>query len=379
VGGGDTENSDEAFIGRSVVVFSDDDFFSEVKDNLSDSTSKVSKKSNLEEIKSGEVAVIDESWIYTNEQKQIDKGIETALKNNIPMIFVGNDLYLYKKSSLDVGAMAYTGSENIYCIYNKGINFIHSIENSDEKEAMQWAYQWADTVLSEDPEEILNDSEPMPRPLSALAGNSQYWERILYKTSTMNCAPHGNYSVSATVYRLRGFDDGFKYFAVQYSQEAVPNNNYRLADIYLKGDQQSYLTEHGPNTTNGTKTTSASVSLGIGNAGVSAGFSIGWSYSISDVVLINQSQRSTKVDFWHNVDETKAVGLGYTAEPGLTYRVPNSTLNTNNTLTHEVQFCKPVIKNVFMQQGLSFYFYPILEMQDFKKYTMKWSFGIPLN
>jgi len=50
-----------------------------------------------------------------------------------------------------------------------------------------------------------------------------------------------------------------------------------------------------------------------------------WSYTISDVVVHDQSDYSQELErWWHDVNEGKAVGSNtYQIEPGATVRVPN--------------------------------------------------------
>jgi hypothetical protein len=140
------------FTDRDVVVFADHDFFLRVKDDLSAMTSKVREGSDLKEVISGEVAVINEQWIYCNEPKKIDGDIEAAVKNKIILIFVGDDLHWYKESSvgLEYGSYVENMKENVCCIYFNKIPYSCSITNDDEKQAIQWAYSWADEILSED-------------------------------------------------------------------------------------------------------------------------------------------------------------------------------------------------------------------------------------
>jgi hypothetical protein len=148
-----------AFTDRNVAVFSDDEFFIEVKEYLSASTSNVYKKSDLSDIMPGEIAVISESWIYENDRKKIDRDIGAALKNNIPLIFVGNDLYIIKESSVELETFSYSGDEDIYCVYKDKINFTCGFSGVDDeqamKQAMQRAYMWADVLSSaENPAEV---------------------------------------------------------------------------------------------------------------------------------------------------------------------------------------------------------------------------------
>ncbi|MDR0508889.1 MAG: hypothetical protein LBG63_03580 [Candidatus Methanoplasma sp.] len=142
----------KGFTDRNVVVFSDDILFSEIENNLSGLTHSINKKSNISDIRAGDIAIISESWIYLNDQQKINKDINTAIVNSVPFIFIGNDSYLYNNFATKLGAIGCSEDESVHCIYVKdGVNFTNSIVDYDEKQAIQLAYSWADSVLSDDP------------------------------------------------------------------------------------------------------------------------------------------------------------------------------------------------------------------------------------
>jgi len=348
---------EKEFTNRNVVVFSDDILFSEIENDLTDSTHNINKKSNINDIGTGDIAVISESWIYLNDQQKINRSIETAIRSGIPLIFVGNDSYLYNNFAKKLGAIGYSENESVYCIYVKdGVNFTNSIVGYNEEKAIQLAYSWADAALSDDQYNAIwnfswlgdksyletpPESEPMPETLGALVTPS--WGLISLSSTTKNCSPHGNLVINASTYKLMDFNDGNKYYAVHYRQLGEPDydNGYRLADIYLEGNPVTYFYDHGPATTSGSTTVSVSMGSSIGITGPTVGATIGWSYTKPDVMITNGSQISTqKVNIWHDVDESKAVAKGYVAEPGITVKIPNTTTNFTHSLTHKVQMCK---------------------------------------
>jgi len=384
-----TPEFETEFTNRNVAVFSDDVFFSDTANALFDVTHNVSKRSDLSEIGSHEIVIISESWIYSEDKQKVDKDIEAALKKEIPLIFVGKDLYLFEKSAIELGATTYTGNESAYCIYvQRGINYIYNINNDDESQTMRLALSWANEVLSKDPFEAIwnfswlgirgcseTDIRPESKIIDEVTRGDPYWSIVSLASITLDCAPHGGYASNVIISKLMNYDDGNGYYAFHYRQLGEPNlsGNYRLADIYLKDlYPETYLYDHGPNSTSGVTTVGVSMGFGINGVGPSGNAAVSWSYAIGDVVLLNTSQITTKkINFWHDVNEKKAVGQTYAAEPGIVYKVPNNATLRTVGLGHEVQFCKAIKLQPI--SGI-----PLPEIYDnFKIYGVHWWINVP--
>jgi len=383
-----------SFTDRNVVVFSDDDFSKKVEKDLSEATSKINIGSDLKEVQSGDIIIVDSSWVYTNDSKTISNDLKTIQKNNTPVIFTGNDLYPLLDTIIAPDRKTYQGDENIYCnyIHSDGISYSYCITNSDETKAIQEAYSWTDAVLSDDPRKAIWDfswyktdvdtsssqKEPNPQPIKAAAGNSPHWDTILLSSKSQSFSK-GSLVVNVHVQKLMDYDNGEKYFAFIYRQFGEPDlsANMRLADIYAKNKQgQPVLYDHNPPSTSGTSTVSASLGIGISGSGPSANGSIGWSYSISDVVLLNTTQIGTQtINFWHDVSEDKGVGMGYIAEPGVVMKIPSTAQLCHTGLYHEVQFCKRTDVYMHLVGGL-ISIHTGYKYIDFQKFGFNWMIAV---
>jgi hypothetical protein len=356
------------FSDRNTIVLSDDAFLSDLKDSLVDHTSKVDATSGFSSARLGDIVVIDESWIYQNNTELVDEGIIETAKKNVPLIFVGESSYLFKESDISFRSSGYSDNEVVYAVYRNadGINFFLSVESEDVSSAVAMAYSWADVLSSSDDpyndvrtfswmksETESNSRAPESAgghlsPLGASQPGGAYWGLLDYKTSVKTCGSYGAISQTTEAYKLQNFSDTqYDCYSFHYYQfgEPASSNGYRIADIHLDGAYLSpYMTlvNHSPTSTSGASSVGVSLGMGVTATGPSGSASATWSYSISDVVLTNQSKLSTNtVDFWHDVNESKTVGKGYSTQPSTTVKVLKSSSYMHCDI-HSIQFCKEI-------------------------------------
>ncbi|MDR3281987.1 MAG: hypothetical protein LBS92_00025 [Candidatus Methanoplasma sp.] len=394
----DSENSsavpieERAFSDRNTVVFSDDAFLSDLKDSLVDHTSKVDATSGFSSVETGDIVVIDESWIYQSNKQQVNAGIVETIQKHAPLVFVGESSYLFKESGIPFQSAGYSDDEVVYCLYKNadGVEFSLSVESEDVSSAVAIAYSWADVLSSSDDpyddvrtfswmrsEADSNDVAPDVEetrlsPLGSTPGTA-YWGFLAFKSSVTTCGSYGAIAQTTEVYKLQDFNDPqYDYYSFHYYQygEPVASNGYRIADMYLTGTYSSTITliGHSPTSTSGSSSAGVSLGLGVSVNGPSGSASLSWSYSVSDVVLSNQSQLSTNVvNFWHDVNESKAVGSGYSTQPSTTVKVQKNASYLHCDV-HSIQFCKEVTQYIGLLPPI-----PIGKTYvDFQSYNMNY-------
>ncbi len=109
--------------------------------------------------------------------------------------------------------------------------------------------------------------------------------------------------------------------------EELWSSGWKTADMYTWIDADYYqsnyfLSDYSPTTTSGATTVGVSIGVSAGEGGAQVSASQSWSYTISDVVVHDQSDYSQELaKWWHDVNEGKAVGSDtYQIEPGATIR-----------------------------------------------------------
>ncbi|MDR2845963.1 MAG: hypothetical protein LBV63_01630 [Candidatus Methanoplasma sp.] len=377
------------FSDRNTIVFSDSFFLSDVKNDLKDYTSKISISSEFNSVNKQDIVVIDESWIYKNDTEQIDLGITDILTKQVPIIFVGENSYLSKDSAVKLGAYGNSEGDIVYAVYGiNGVGYSYSIESDNKPEALALAYAWAHEISSSDTPWVVGETfswmRPVPdvsseekaqgqlsAPLGAPASSSSGWIYIDQLSKSLTCGSYGYFTDTVDIYKYDLPTQDL--YSLHHYQHVQPthSNGYRVADIYLLGEYTvSDLRIAAPTSTSGSNGSSTSVTVGGGASasgpGVNGSTSFGWSYNISDVILRNTSGPATgEVNYWHDVDESRNVGYGYTAEPGITVSVGNGSTYLH-TDYHEVQFCKevPIYINVLGIHVL--YGYTYINFQTFQ-------------
>ena len=328
------------FTDREVIVFSDDLFIDEVRSALTSSTSNVYGYASRASVGNA-IVLIDELWLaFTSSKQPSADQIEDLLYSGVPLIFIKGNSYLYKDSGIELRNRALPQEDGIiYGLYYgpSGVSYAYSCggTDSDLPEVLAHAYAWADKAIAEDPEYVKE------RELSLERGSFWNLEQTVQFSSP--CSNKGYLNIYTQYYKLMNFNDGYTYYAIKHSQGVAPDltTSHRVADIYLNTTLLSghYLCDTQPASASGTNTCSISFTFST----ASPGATVGWSYGISNVKAINTSNSGTsKISIWHDVDETKIVGLGYTAYPGVLLRVANdvNSGSLNITDVYGVQLAK---------------------------------------
>ncbi len=142
--------------------------------------------------------------------------------------------------------------------------------------------------------------------------------------------PHGKLNVVIPVSKLK--DDGnssYDWYFYEVRQETVPGtvayssdwkNDYIWSYNEITFNQGVYrwIDNYDPTTTSG----QSSVTVGL-EAGSTPSFGVSWSYTVSDVAVLNQSDLSEYRAAWeHSIDQTAYVGSNtYMVKPGFVERV----------------------------------------------------------
>ncbi|AIZ56272.1 hypothetical protein Mpt1_c03780 [Candidatus Methanoplasma termitum] len=398
---GDTVKT--VFSDHEVTVFADTEFTQDVSDGLSQFTSKVQAKNSIDDSDIGEIVIFDGKWIYENNNALTNQLINDLIKQGIPTLFIDSDSYLFKCSDINIQSLEFSENTVAYGVFENesGIDITYSIEGEGRINAASMLYAWASEMISgKDPQFVaetlswMNTKNTPTTDEVSLYSNaplgasvSAQWVKILDNTVSIRCDDYGYFSERTVAFKLNNYtlDTANDYYSFHYYQYAQPTGDGRTADIYLQWQYAANgpkLVEFSPNTTSGTNSSSAGVSLGMGIINASASYSTSWSYSISDVVLHNSSKIATnEVNFWHDVSENRAVGSStYYVEPCITVKVPKGT-PYQHVDVHKVQFCKryiiPIMPSFFNIQALKYALLgPDYYYDSYKTYTLTYSVNI---
>lgn len=141
--------------------------------------------------------------------------------------------------------------------------------------------------------------------------------------------PHGRLNLIVPIKKLicDGVSD-YDWYFYEVRTQTVPGriaygSNWRTSHTWAKHTVWSagtnrWLVDYNPTTTSGQTTVGVSLSAAAGPQGPSAGYSISWSYTISDVQVLDESDFSVHRAYWrHEIAEDKNVGMyTYMSEPG---------------------------------------------------------------
>gem|GEM_PF-2287602 len=212
-----------------------------------------------------------------------------------------------------------------YPIGNKAMLTKVFISTDPSFEAIREAYTWASSSIPPNAGTITIEATP-------------YWDQIyqLDYTTGNSWEPYGRLNVRTLYYRLYNDNSGtYDWYDIHVRQQSVPgeelwSSGWKTADMYTWIDADYYqsnyfLSDYSPTTTSGATTVSVSIGVSAGEGGAQVSASHSWSYTISDVVVHDQSDYSQELaKWWHDVNEGKAVGSDtYQIEPGATIRVSN--------------------------------------------------------
>ena len=138
-------------------------------------------------------------------------------------------------------------------------------------------------------------------------------------------------------------------FRSHYCIQSVPDDGCSTADlnVYTKLGEECRILDYAPTTSSGTST--AGVDLGVSSDGVISA-NISWSYSVSDVEVIDRSNFGTnEFRINHDLNEDSNVGSNtFMAETGKIVRIDCSAGNLSGSYIgtdhYEINFCKKVHK-----------------------------------
>lgn len=272
----------------------------------------------LQSINDADIIIVSDSLLETSNVEVMDDIILETMYNHKPIIF-DSKVYFDEKSSIVMPFS--TNSENCdaYGVYMDGQGAIHQMiasgygPDASKARVTSWA---SEVSLYETLSTSIFDSQ------------ESSWMSLGSLRIDNSLASRGDYSATYKVYKqLDVAMNDRSFYAIHYVQNGAPNvsEGYRLADLKLKthailGSEMELL-ETKPNSTSGTSTNGVEISFEGGYSGgpeAGAGIAFTWDYSIEDVIVSNTSNHSqNRVDIWHDVDEKKTVGKGYSAEPGI--------------------------------------------------------------
>jgi len=155
---------------------------------------------------------------------------------------------------------------------------------------------------------------------------------IEYKYSPLlDSNPYGRLNLIASIYKLK--DDGvpdYDWYFHQLKVQSVPGtvaygSSYRNEHTWahhevIGGGINRWLVDYDPTTTYGTSTVGVNL------------LAWSWSYSIADVVVLDQSDYSVNRVYWqHDIDRSAPVGLmTYQSEPGFVVKTKQDYASTVN-------------------------------------------------
>jgi len=162
-GGHDTQTDEVAttfdYTDHSVIVFADTDTAAMIADSLSTYSSDIVCVDDITDGAEGEIIIFDENWIYENDTLLVDEKIHDCLSKGIPVLFLGENLYLFKDSSIEMTVEGYSEQNIAYGIfeYEDGMIFSYDVTDGDLDSAVVLMYGWASELISgKNPYEVVS-------------------------------------------------------------------------------------------------------------------------------------------------------------------------------------------------------------------------------
>jgi hypothetical protein len=236
-------------------------------------------------------------------------------------------------------------------LYSPEITKVFVTSEEDPVRAAELAYTWAKKNMAEQSSKALDPGD------GGGGDSSEYFSSIYQRDYSTGDSwdPYGKMNVRTIYYRL--YNDGsssYDWYDVKFKHQSRPgyleySSVWRTADMYtwLDADynySSYFLSDYSPTSTSGSTSVGVSVGVTAGTDGASVSEELSWSYSISDVVVADQSDFDTELAKWrHNVNEGANVGRNtYLAEPGACVRVPQSGARSWKE-HYGVKYGKPVL------------------------------------
>ena len=162
-GGDDPQSEDVAttfdYTDHSVTVYTDAETAAMITDHLSPYSSDIVCVDDISTETNGEIIIFDENWIYDNDAQLIDEKILDCLSKGIPVLFLGENLYLFKDSGIELSVEGYSEQNIAYGVfeYEDGKNFSYDIADGDLGNAIVLMYGWASELISgKNPYEVVS-------------------------------------------------------------------------------------------------------------------------------------------------------------------------------------------------------------------------------
>ncbi len=167
-------------------------------------------------------------------------------------------------------------------------------------------------------------------------------ESTYYSNHDYNSSGYGTTSVRTVYIKYSETDTDYDYYSGHYFVSMQSNSSSYNSGLDVKS-AMSYGTmmRYGPTATSGQTTVGVNTSLSVGLSGIDYVFGSSWSYSISDVIVMDYTLVvNNTLDIRHNVNEAANVGTGtYSVEPGKLIIVDDGDGYTSID-TYKTQFCK---------------------------------------
>lgn len=254
-------------------------------------------------------------------QRGLDRGhviaaLSEIYASSIPIIVIDPTVELLSDEALGFPMIAMPERCDLFGAYldTDGHQVQYMTSGYDPEESMDRVERWISdvTAVSQGRGSDSSDAE----------SGQTYWRDLGFSRIDYSLGDRGDFSISYGLSKLinQPMTDR-DFFILHYVQNGAPNteDGYRLSSIGLETlsnyEDRMMLIDTAP----GSTSMSASVSFS-GGSGFESGSSASWSYSIPDVVVLNQSNHSkNKANISHEINESALVGLGYTAEPGIEF------------------------------------------------------------
>lgn len=293
---------------------------------------------NFYSIAAGHVLIVDNSYEIQKESME-SEFIKNQLVAGTPVIALGNTSVVKNlfegqfspgiSDGLTPGGLPVIETAFGFITFKRGNQVVTKVfitSEDDPKKAAKIAYEWA---VKNVPQRGIE--EEISRIFSPYWG---YQYELDYSTGD-SWNPYGRMNVATKYYKLYDDNSGtYDWYDIRFKHQSVPGDSlgwsggWKTADLYAWLDADYYdtsykLYDYGPTTTSGTSTVGVSVGVTAGESGAGVSASMSWSYSISDVVVNDQSDFYVdRAKWWHDVNQAANVGkYTYLSEPGACVRV----------------------------------------------------------
>ncbi|MDR0523240.1 MAG: hypothetical protein LBG62_02305 [Candidatus Methanoplasma sp.] len=302
--------------GASVAVVTDDlgatGFASLIRSESLDSRAV----RDLESVKPGEIALIDQKWHQKQDKGRVDGLVRDFIGKGGAILAIG-DPGIFSKN----GSLAFSAFSDDADVYGAYFDFAEnryaclSVDCGDAAESLDEACFRA------------TDAARASKGAVLASGSGISWGQEYQSTLIRHYSGYGWLNVMTMYTVVEESNARYNYYQTHYRLQSVPESGARTADMYISSQHNQNnmaLVDYSPTTSSGSSTVGVSVGASVATGGTgSISLTGSWQYSVSDVMVIDQSNFGTNsFSTWHNVDETKSVGSAtYVIEPGKVTKV----------------------------------------------------------